>query len=361
MPNYRAQARRAAQRYGLDPGVFSRQIQQESGFNPSARSPAGALGIAQIMPRTAQGWGVNPLNAKQALDAAAKNMASYVRKYGGYENALRAYNAGPGAIQASRGYAETNNYVKTILGGKNPGRLSAPSASAGPSGPRTPAATHLQFDPNSATGEALDTLIKPRARPPVTAPAPPSFSAAPVMASPIAQAAAQQGEPEDPRANLSAALQKIDRLGQNTGAQPTVTTPASGGGGGGGGGSDVAFRGKPGSGVLELIHNDGGKGYGIKNGKVVDAPSTYSGVWAGHANHVHVAAGPSTVVALGKLAQRMGLHVGENPHFGGVNPVHTGGSYHYKGEAIDVSGDPKRMNAYSRAVEKYNRTRRLPS
>jgi hypothetical protein len=44
-----------------------------------------------------------------------------------------------------------------------------------------------------------------------------------------------------------------------------------------------------------------------------------------------------------------------------VNPVHTGGSYHYKGEAIDVSGDPKRMNAYSRAVEKYNRTRRLPS
>jgi hypothetical protein len=38
----------------------------------------------------------------------------------------------------------------------------------------------------------------------------------------------------------------------------------------------------------------------------------------------------------------MGLHVGENPHFGGVTPVHVQGSYHYKGEAIDVSGDPRR-------------------
>jgi hypothetical protein len=124
MANYRALARQIAQRHGLDPGVFERQINQESGFNPTARSPAGALGIAQIMPATARGWGVDPLNARQALDAAAKNMASYVRQYGGYENALRAYNAGPGAIQKSKGFAETNNYVRTILGGHTP---SAPS------------------------------------------------------------------------------------------------------------------------------------------------------------------------------------------------------------------------------------------
>jgi soluble lytic murein transglycosylase-like protein len=118
--DYREEARRAAARYGLDPGVFERQIQQESGFNPTIRSPAGAVGIAQIMPATARGWGVDPLNPTAALDAAAKNMAAYVKKYGGIENALRAYNAGPGAIKASHGYAETNAYVKRILGGGAP-------------------------------------------------------------------------------------------------------------------------------------------------------------------------------------------------------------------------------------------------
>ena len=117
-----------------------------------------------------------------------------------------------------------------------------------------------------------------------------------------------------------------------------------------------------GSEVLELIYNDGGKGYGIKDGQVVDGRSVFSDVWAGHADHVHVAAGPKTVVTLGKLAQQMGLHVGENPHFGGVNPVHVPGSYHDKGEAIDVSGGtPAQMNAFARAVEHYNRTRALPS
>lgn len=116
-----------------------------------------------------------------------------------------------------------------------------------------------------------------------------------------------------------------------------------------------------GSEVLELIHNNGAKGYGIKNGQVVNGQQVFAGVWAGHADHVHVAAGPKTVVALGKLAQSMGLHVGENPHFGGVNPgAHVPGSYHVKGEAIDVSGDPKLMDAFARRVEQYNRSRTIP-
>jgi hypothetical protein len=120
MADYRAMARRSAQKYGLDPGVFERQINQESGFNPSARSPKGAAGIAQIMPDTARGWGVDPMNPAAALDAAARNMKQYVDRYGSYENALRAYNAGPGKIQESKSYAETNQYVATILGGKSP-------------------------------------------------------------------------------------------------------------------------------------------------------------------------------------------------------------------------------------------------
>jgi hypothetical protein len=117
MANYERIASRKARKYGLNPRIFRRQIRQESGFQPHVVSPAGARGIAQIMPATARSWGVNPDNPRQALDAAARHMAQDVRRYGSYENALRAYNAGPGAIQASHGYAETNAYVRNILGG----------------------------------------------------------------------------------------------------------------------------------------------------------------------------------------------------------------------------------------------------
>lgn len=127
--DYRKQARLAAQRYGLDPHIFERQIGVESiGYRPdviagTTASPAGAQGIAQFMPATARGLGVDPLRPVKALNAAAKLMASYVKKYGSYENALRAYNAGAGAIQASHGYAETNRYVQQILQGRDPGHL----------------------------------------------------------------------------------------------------------------------------------------------------------------------------------------------------------------------------------------------
>jgi soluble lytic murein transglycosylase-like protein len=96
MPNYRALARRYAIQAGIDPDVFLRQINQESGFNPGAHSGAGAIGIAQIMPGTAAGWGVNPNDPKASLRAAAQHMAQYSKQYGGMRNALVAYNAGPG-------------------------------------------------------------------------------------------------------------------------------------------------------------------------------------------------------------------------------------------------------------------------
>jgi hypothetical protein len=117
MADYRKTARRAAIAHGLDPDIFERQIGAESGFNPSARSPAGALGIAQIMPATARGWGVDPLNPRAALNAAAQNMARYVKEFGSYDKALRAYNAGPGNVERSKGFGETNAYVKKILSG----------------------------------------------------------------------------------------------------------------------------------------------------------------------------------------------------------------------------------------------------
>lgn len=124
-------ARAAARKYGINPDIFVRQIQQESGFNPLARSPAGAEGIAQFMPGTAAGLGINPFNPQQALDAAARYNANNLRAYGGdYAKALAAYNAGGGAVNyaiAKGGKnwinflpSETQNYIRIILGGKTP-------------------------------------------------------------------------------------------------------------------------------------------------------------------------------------------------------------------------------------------------
>lgn len=120
----------AAQENGIDPGVFVRQIQQESGFNTKAKSKAGAVGIAQIMPDTAKHWGVDPHDPVASLNAAAKNMAAYQHTYmrQGHDPttatalALAAYNAGPGAVAKHGGippYAETQHYVRAIMGGRD--------------------------------------------------------------------------------------------------------------------------------------------------------------------------------------------------------------------------------------------------
>lgn len=130
MPDWRREAAAAAKRHGLDPNIFIRQINQESGGR-DVRSPAGAQGPAQFMPGTARSVGLTPASVHQlgpSLNAAAGLMSKYVKQYGSYKNALVAYNAGPGRVGGALP-AETQNYVKTILGGSDPKRLATPSAS----------------------------------------------------------------------------------------------------------------------------------------------------------------------------------------------------------------------------------------
>lgn len=111
---------------GIPPDLFVRQINQESGFNPYASSPAGAEGIAQFEPATAAGLGIDPWDPVEALKGAANLMARYQQNYGDYAKALAAYNGGSGrlndAIQgcgvawlACEPY-ETQHYVHVILG-----------------------------------------------------------------------------------------------------------------------------------------------------------------------------------------------------------------------------------------------------
>ncbi len=123
-----AMARASAKRHGLPPSLYVRQIDRESGFNPHARSPMGAQGIAQLSPDTARRIAVNPWDPAAALDAGAKLMAGYWRTYQAqgrssreaYRLALAAYNAGTGAVARHGGvppYEETESYVAGILGG----------------------------------------------------------------------------------------------------------------------------------------------------------------------------------------------------------------------------------------------------
>jgi soluble lytic murein transglycosylase-like protein len=111
---------RAAQRWNVSATLLAAQIYAESTFNPFARSPAGALGISQFMPATAQAMGLeNPFDPEQAIDAQAHLMRDLLRQFGSVPLALAAYNAGPGAVSACGcipDIPETRGYVARILG-----------------------------------------------------------------------------------------------------------------------------------------------------------------------------------------------------------------------------------------------------
>ena len=116
---YGAEITAAAKKHGIDPALLAGLVKQESGFDPNAGSPAGARGLAQLMPATAAGLGVtNVLDPIQSLDGGARYLRQQLDAFGGdVTRALAAYNAGPGAVQRYGGvppYAETQNYVRIV-------------------------------------------------------------------------------------------------------------------------------------------------------------------------------------------------------------------------------------------------------
>ena len=116
---YLPHAREAARRHGIPEDLFLRLVQQESGWNPNARSHKGARGLAQLMPATAARLGVNPDDPLQNLDGGARYLRMMYNTFGNWRLALAAYNAGPGAVQKYGGippYRETTAYVRIIAG-----------------------------------------------------------------------------------------------------------------------------------------------------------------------------------------------------------------------------------------------------
>ena len=107
-----------SQTHGVDPMLVRALIQVESNYEPTAKSPKGAMGLMQLMPSTAREYKVrNPFDPKANIEAGIKHLKGLIDRFG-VEMALAAYNAGEGAVKRFNGippYRETRNYVSKIL------------------------------------------------------------------------------------------------------------------------------------------------------------------------------------------------------------------------------------------------------
>jgi soluble lytic murein transglycosylase-like protein len=109
----------AADRYGLPRSLVRSVMGAESGFQPRAVSPKGAIGLMQLMPGTAQTLGIDPQDPAQNVDGGTRYLRDLLLHYNGQLwHALAAYNAGPGAVDKSPDglppYRETLQYVNRI-------------------------------------------------------------------------------------------------------------------------------------------------------------------------------------------------------------------------------------------------------
>ncbi|MFW6437881.1 MAG: lytic transglycosylase domain-containing protein [Armatimonadota bacterium] len=108
----------AASRHNLSADLIHAIVRAESGYDPNCRSSAGAIGLMQLMPGTAEGLGItDPWDPAQNIDGGARYLREQMDRFGDLTLALAAYNAGPGAVQRHGGippYEETQTYVRRV-------------------------------------------------------------------------------------------------------------------------------------------------------------------------------------------------------------------------------------------------------
>lgn len=116
---YEPLIREAEARYRLPPRLLQALVWAESRFDPMAISPAGAAGLAQLMPATARELGVrNRHDPAQNIDGGARYLKQLLDRFGSIHLALAAYNAGPGTVSRAGGIPrnrETPAYVRSVL------------------------------------------------------------------------------------------------------------------------------------------------------------------------------------------------------------------------------------------------------
>lgn len=117
---WRARVAELAAKYDISPALLEAVVWQESRWNERAVSPAGARGLAQLMPGTAAQMGVNPGDPMANLEGGARYLRMQLDAFNGnVEKALAAYNAGPLRVEKAGGIPnirETREYVAAIMG-----------------------------------------------------------------------------------------------------------------------------------------------------------------------------------------------------------------------------------------------------
>lgn len=109
---------RAAEAFGLEPDLVRAVVWVESRYCVDALSPAGAVGLGQLMPATAAGLGVDPADPWENLWGTARYLREQFDAFGSWPLALAAYHAGPTAVRRYGGvppYPETRAYVRDVL------------------------------------------------------------------------------------------------------------------------------------------------------------------------------------------------------------------------------------------------------
>jgi soluble lytic murein transglycosylase-like protein len=116
---WQASIERAAANAGIDPRLLTAVVWVESGFQPDAVSHAGAIGLAQLMPGTAEGLGVDPYDPEQNLAGGARFLKEMIDRFGRVDLALAAYNAGPARVASLHdggpGVPVSQDYVNAVL------------------------------------------------------------------------------------------------------------------------------------------------------------------------------------------------------------------------------------------------------
>jgi len=162
---YQPLIRAAAARYGVDSRLVEAVVRVESGGNPRAVSPKGALGLMQLMPARAAQLGVrDPFDPELNLDGGVRHLRDLLQRFGGdVRLALAAYHAGADAVRAYRGippYPDTRQYVQ-LVAARYRVLPAAPRDEPGPEPQSPPPTPQVIYTRTLADGTLLYTNVPP--------------------------------------------------------------------------------------------------------------------------------------------------------------------------------------------------------